>query len=1074
MIVETLTIILPWLGQWATETIASSILNNTTSQLNKKDIDKALKSSIRAAEETTNKQLFFSYEERFVRNFLDKYFQGQVLEQLKNPLIDKSIDLNFLVFAFQKIIESGPDKYNEINQDFIRPWLEAFKEEYLQKIEVYIKYQYAKDDYFKQLANWYDDVKFVGINVRGQEIDKSEKLIKIFVMQDVKEEKKDSYSSLIEADLLELGDSRNRQEELLRQQQKWTELDIYGGNAFPANDLLTKNQAKKVVLLGAPGSGKTTLMSYLSVVLTDNKPKSLGLDPNIDWLPILIRMRDYVRYDNLGILEYYRQFCHKSLSVKPLPEGFFENWLEDGRVLILLDGLDEIVDEGKRSEIVKKIENFLGSYDQNRVIITSRPAGYRRDFFQAATFPHYWLQPFDDQKIDEFIENWYNSRTPDPEDAKLRKEDIRKAFDNNPRIQLLARNPLLLTIIALIHRYQAQLPKERYKLYDIAVQTLLTTWDTTNKQLENNAKLEYLKNDDWEDVMRNLAHWIHGYQEGIKGNELEGTLIDKNELINFLTDYIEIKKKIEYDYAEKEAERFINFIRDRSGLLNEQGTDCYAFVHKTFQEYLCAQKIRQDMKRNRYNFDIILNAITSHLHDAHWREVLLLLVAQEEEASAAEAIGVILNKNSEYEQWLHRDLLFAGSCLAENPKGLNTADASLVKEILERLVSLEISDKRTDKLREQLFKLFCSLYETDFAPQCLALLKAEASKIDADRLLKYRAELGEKETVIDELIQQLSDTDDWVRLFAAEALGNLGNSSERVIEALLRALSDTDDWVRWNAAEALGKLGNSSERVIEALLGALSDTDDRVRWNAAVALGKLGNSSERVIEALLGALSDTDDRVRRNAAVALGKLGNSSERVIEALLGALSATDDGVRRNAAVALGKLGNSSERVIEALLGALSATDDGVRWNAAVALGKLGNSSERAIEALLGALSATDDRVRWNAAVALGKLGNSSERVIEALLRALSDTSDLVRRNAAVALGNLGNSSEPVIEALLGALSDTSDGVRRNAAVALGNLGKKSHKVLPLVVQWIKQHEDSKFVGSGIDVLWGLVSQ
>ncbi|MGB5770860.1 MAG: NACHT domain-containing protein, partial [Crocosphaera sp.] len=831
MIVETLTIILPWLGQWATETIASSILNNTTSQLNKKDIDKALKSSIRAAEETTNKQLFFSYEERFVRNFLDKYFQGQVLEQLKNPLIDKSIDLNFLVFAFQKIIESDPDKYNKINQDFIRPWLKAFEKKYFQEIGVYINYQYAKDGYFKQLANWYDDVKFVGINVRGQEIDKSEKLIKIFVMQGVKEEKKDSYSSLIEADLLELGDSRNRQEELLRQQQKWTELDIYGGNAFPANDLLTKNQAKKVVLLGAPGSGKTTLMSYLSVVLTDNKPELLGLDPNIDWLPILIRMRDYVRYDNLGILEYYRQFCHKSLSVKPLPEGFFENWLEDGRVLILLDGLDEIVDEGKRSEIVKKIENFLGSYDQNRVIITSRPAGYRRDFFQAATFPHYWLQPFDDQKIDEFIENWYNSRTPDPEDAKLRKEDIRKAFDNNPRIQLLARNPLLLTIIALIHRYQAQLPKERYKLYDIAVQTLLTTWDTTNKQLENNAKLEYLKNDDWEDVMRNLAHWIHGYQEGIKGNELEGTLIDKNELINFLTDYIEIKKKIEYDYAEKEAERFINFIRDRSGLLNEQGTDCYAFVHKTFQEYLCAQKIRQDMKRNRYNFDIILNAITSHLHDAHWREVLLLLVAQEEEASAAEAIGVILNKNSEYEQWLHRDLLFAGSCLAENPKGLNTADASLVKEILERLVSLEISDKRTDKLREQLFKLFCSLYETDFAPQCLALLKAEASKIDADRLLKYRAELGEKETVIDELIQQFSYQDKFGSDITAEGfdklrkLSNLGNASERLIDALLEALSNGSNSLRRKAVEALGKLGNASETVIDALLQALSDKD---------------------------------------------------------------------------------------------------------------------------------------------------------------------------------------------------------------------------------------------------------
>jgi hypothetical protein len=48
-----------------------------------------------------------------------------------------------------------------------------------------------------------------------------------------------------------------------------------------------------------------------------------------------------------------------------------------------------------------------------------------------------------------------------------------------------------------------------------------------------------------------------------------------------------------------------------------------------------------------------------------------------------------------------------------------------------------------------------------------------------------------------------------------------------------------------------------------------------------------------------------------------------------------------------------------------------------------------------------------------------------------------------------------------------------VRRYAARALGNLGKQSAKVKPLVVEWIQQHEDSEFVGSGIDALWDLVN-
>ena len=75
---------------------------------------------------------------------------------------------------------------------------------------------------------------------------------------------------------------------------------------------------------------------------------------------------------------------------------------------------------------------------------------------------------------------------------------------------------------------------------------------------------------------------------------------------------------------EEEAERdFLSFIRERTGLLNEQGTNRYAFVHKTFQEYLCAQDINYEAD-DEDDFEIVLNCIKEHLHDPHWREVLLL------------------------------------------------------------------------------------------------------------------------------------------------------------------------------------------------------------------------------------------------------------------------------------------------------------------------------------------------------------------------------------------------------------------------------------------------------------------
>ena len=100
------------------------------------------------------------------------------------------------------------------------------------------------------------------------------------------------------------------------------------GRKFLASDLWTQERSRKFVILGAPGSGKTTLMSYFAVMLADKQPQLLGLDSETDWLPILIRMRDIARYSDKSILEYVRIFTEKTMQVKTLPVGFFEHWLE--------------------------------------------------------------------------------------------------------------------------------------------------------------------------------------------------------------------------------------------------------------------------------------------------------------------------------------------------------------------------------------------------------------------------------------------------------------------------------------------------------------------------------------------------------------------------------------------------------------------------------------------------------------------------------------------------------------------------------------------------------------------------
>jgi len=1040
---------------------APQILKGIKSKLNPTELEKALKAGIEAALGQEAKlpppqQLFSRVSPDFVGEFLKKVFRrGE--EELQRPLKGEGMpQVNFLVEIFKQVAAENP--HIQPREDRIEPWMRTFVSSYFEKTQTYIRFQLAKQDYCQQLVKWFADVKFAGISVAGEEIEKSGRLAQIFVMPDVESEVQSRPRSwLTEESLTESGQQNI--------------LENSSGRKFSAAQLLTQSQSRKNVLLGAPGAGKTTLMSYFAVMLAQNQPEILGLDPETDWLPILMRMRDLGRYPDIGILDYGRQFAEKTMAVQQLPGGFFEYWLSDGRALILLDGLDEVAQEAKRYDVVKRIESFLGQFEGNRAIITSRPAGYKRDFFRTEEFPHYQLQSFDDAKIEKFINYWYDSRVPEKEEAQRRKDSLIKALDDNDRIKLLARNPLLLTIIALIHRYQAQLPKERYKLYDKAVETLLTSWDA-NKALSNHQKLEYLGLDDLRRLMESLAYWIH--TQGSTGDKEGGTLIDRDELIGQLSQYIKRQKQLELHQAREEAKRFVKFIQERTGLLNEQGTDYYALVHKTFQEYLCAQEI--DYQRdNEDDFNIVLNCIKEHLHEPHWREVLLLLIAQQKPKNAAKAIRAILNRGSEYEQWLHRDLLFAGSCLAEDPKNLKVEDNGLSQKILEKLVALEVSDegKVGTKVRARVFETICSLGETNFEKQALQLLQERAEHLHEWRYHRYQAALGKNKAVIANLLEQLHNKEHLVRRLAAIELGKLGNVSETVVTALLAQLKDENYRVRYWATDALSNLGSASETVVSTLQVQLEDDDSSVRYLAADALGNLGYGSETVVNTLLAGLEDDNFILRAEAAYALGKLSNASERVVAALLARLQDNSSRVRYIAAYALSRLCNVSQTVVTALLARFQDNSSPVRTEAAYALCNSGNASEMVVNTLLAELNNEDATVRFWTTAALGNLSNASETVVTAVLARLKDEDSSVRDHAAIALSKLSNNSQTVVSALLGMLQDRNLEVLSGVAYALGRLGHYQRDVLPAVVQWIEQHQDSEYLGYGIDVLWNLLA-
>jgi len=472
--------------------------------------------------------------------------------------------------------------------------------------------------------------------------------------------------------------------------------------------------------------------------------------------------------------------------------------------------------------------------------------------------------------------------------------------------------------------------------------------------------------------------------------------------------------------------------------LNEQGQDYYAFVHKTFQEYLAAEEIRYRQEDD--DFRIVLEHIDQYLHNAHWREVLLLLIAQQKPKKATRVLKKILGRKTDYEAWLHRNLFFAGSCLAED---IEVADEETVTEILEQLVALEISKDKLvgENIRNQTMKTLCSLSESRFEKQALELVKSAGDEVEERRLWEYQAALGEKEAVIEIRLGQLADQDLEVRILAAIALSTLGKDSEEAHQALLALLQDGNEFVCIQAAETLGKLGKDSEEVHEVLLTLLKDEEGLLRIFAAKALRHLGKDSEKVHQALLALLRDKDKQMRIYAAEALGNLGKDSEEVHQALLALLKDKDKQMRIYTAEALDKLGKDSEEVHKALLVLLKDKNK---------------------------------QVRIRVIIALGKLGKDSEEVHKALLALLKDEDKQVRIQVIIALGNLGKDSEEVHQALLALLKDEDKQMRISTAKALGGLGKKSSEVISTVIHWIELHQDSEYVGNEIDVLWDLVVQ
>lgn len=409
------------------------------------------------------------------------------------------------------------------------------------------------------------------------------------------------------------------------------------------------NPGQRTVVLGDPGSGKSTLLRFFALVGKNSALQDRCKAKRDDRLPILVTLRKYAdelkSNFNLPIVDFIVQTLKADFSNPNITIDFLTFYLESGQAILLFDGVDELPDTRFKLTIRDRIQALTASYPGNAIVVTSRIVGYEQEarFGGECPFEHCQVAPLRGPEIAQFALEWHKARIEDPREQDRMLKDLMSVLDDaeNHAISELACNPLLLTIIVLVHRIDAVLPDQRVLLYQKCVETLLITWHTWKYR----ASLP--KRPDREDRrnlrrMEAIAEWMHN-QAGGEGREQRAVVSFQN-IVAMLGSHIRDIEQwpLEKGDPEDEAAEFLSFVRQKAGLLVEAGADLYSFVHLTFQEYLAARHIIT-CSESRGGDTFVWAKLKDRVNVPRWSEVTRLLVAaRDSEESQRNLVQLIL------------------------------------------------------------------------------------------------------------------------------------------------------------------------------------------------------------------------------------------------------------------------------------------------------------------------------------------------------------------------------------------------------------------------------------------------